>query len=159
MSPKQRLISSSALFGFVAGLGSLVFLVRFFGSEDWDLIFLMPFEASLLFPIGSSVSAAIVATRFDPLKFRWLQGIELACYSFFWFSIGRGISIAAYWLISGIPLWLAVTSIFVVLFSDVLFGLVFVGWIVLPAGALLGFLNGLRSNKSLNTDASDAGAG
>ena len=159
MSPRQRLVSSSALFGFIAGLGSLVFLVRFFGSDYWDLIFFMPFETSLLFPIGSSVSAAIVATRFDPTKFRWLQGIELACYSFFWFSVGRGILIAVYLLISEGPHWLPLVLIIVILFSDVFFGLFFVGWIVLPAGALLGLLYDLRSNKSLNTDASDAGAG
>ena len=40
-----------------------------------------------------------------------------------------------------------------------LLAVIFVGWIVLPLGAVLGCLYWRRFNKSLNADASDAGAG
>ena len=159
MSPKQKLVSSSALAGFIGGLGSFVFLIRMYGVDSWHLIFAMSFEVSLLFPVGSSTAAAVIATRFDPKKFRWPQGMVLAYLSFLLFSVCRGFAIGVYFLFTGSSFWQAVGFMLIIPFSDVLFGTIFVGWIILPLGALLGFMYHSRFNKSLNTDTGDAGAG
>ena len=159
MTQKGKLVSSSALVGFIGGLGALVFLIHKHDSEFWELYFLMPFEASVLFPIAGSCVAALVGSRFEPNNFCWLQGLELAWLSLILFGVARGVAIGVHSLFLGLPLSMAVATMVVIPLTDIFFGTVLIGWIIFPLGALFGFYWHRRFNKSLNTDASKAGAG
>jgi hypothetical protein len=159
MSPRTQLILRSAVFGFVGGLVILVFFVNKVGAENWSLVFLQPFEVSVLFPLLSAVAAALVAARFDPFKVRWPQGVVLALYTFILFTVLQGVLNGVYVMLAEGSFWLGAATFIVTIFADVFFGTIIVGWIIVLLGSILGFTHSRRLNKSLNTDASDAGAG
>ncbi|MEN8213765.1 MAG: hypothetical protein ABFR19_05315 [Pseudomonadota bacterium] len=150
MKPKCDLITFSGIAGFAGGACATGFLFLFYGTKGIGLMLYLPPLAVLFFPLGSALVAAVVSTIFDPNNFGSVQGVLLALSSFALLCVLFG------W-IQAVRLWYPgssiVESVFMLPFTFLFFGIVLVGWIILPIGAIFGSLYKKRSNRAFKADA------
>jgi len=139
VSNQRRLQGYSAGAAFIAALFSLLFL-SFYMRPWFEYYFQLPPLAVPLLALLAGGISGVISRRFDPNAFGIAHGMWLATQTFILFCLIHAVLFTL--ITKGAEgnfeamLW----YIILMSFSNLLYGGLLVGWLVLITGALYGFL-------------------